>query len=170
MNPRTWIYTPLLLFVSLSIQAQSELDKRNGFKDIQLNSPVDSLKEKVLKKDFLERNEFPASLYEITGTKYQFIGEVKVEEVLVKSYRGLIYQISVTTVKDPRLMKALESIYGKAEYDLKNETYFWKSDSITLKFLKSGKQNLQLLYTSLIVLKKMKSDKDQKVDDIADDF
>ncbi len=67
-------------------------------------------------------------------------------------------------------MKALESLYGKADYDIKNETYFWKTDSLILKFQSEGKHRLELLYVSFELLKSMKDDKDKKVDDIANDF
>jgi hypothetical protein len=67
-------------------------------------------------------------------------------------------------------MKALESLYGKADYDIKNETYFWKTDNLILKFQSEGKHRLELLYVSFGILKSMKDDKDQKVDDIANDF
>ena len=48
----------------------------------------------------------------------------------------------VVTDKDARLMKALESLYGKADYDMKNETYFWKTDQLILKFKSEGKRTL----------------------------
>ena len=67
-------------------------------------------------------------------------------------------------------MKALESLYGKADYDLKNETYFWKTDNLVLKFRSAGRHQLELLYSSNVVYKKMKEDKKKKVDDIANDF
>jgi hypothetical protein len=67
-------------------------------------------------------------------------------------------------------MKASESLYGKSEYDMKNETYFWKSDNLILKFKSEGKHKLQMLYVSYGVHKKMRADKEKKVDDIANDF
>jgi hypothetical protein len=67
-------------------------------------------------------------------------------------------------------MKALESLYGEADYDIKNETYFWKTENLILKFQSEGKNRLELLYVSLTLLKSMKEDKDKKVDNIANDF
>lgn len=151
-------------------QEISELEKRNGFKDIKLGTPVDSVKGIVLEKEFKERNEFPAKLYRVDNEAYTTIGEVKVSRVELKSYKDTIYEIGVWTAKDPRLMKALESLYGKADFDMKNETYFWKTDNIVLKFKSEGKGKLVLTYISPPVHKSMKDDKDKKVDDIANDF
>jgi ArsR family metal-binding transcriptional regulator len=101
---------------------------------------------------------------------YGKIGEVRVKEIELKSYKDLIYEIKVLTDKDPRLMKALESLFGKAEYDMKNQLYFWKSDRIILKFKATGKNFLELEYSSPVVRNMMKDDKEQKVDDIANDL
>ena len=148
----------------------SELDKRNGFKGIKLGYPIDSIQGSKLQKEFKERNEFPAKLYEVDHPDYQTIGEVKINKIELKTYKDLIYEIRVVAHKDPRLMKALESLYGEADYDIKNETYFWKTENLILKFQSEGKNRLELLYVSLTLLKSMKDDKDKKVDNIADDF
>ena len=151
-------------------QGLSELDKRSGFKDIRLATPVDSVKGSKLIKEFKERDEFPAKLFEVENADYEKVGEIKVHKVELKTYKDLIYEINVITDKDERLMKALESLYGKSEYDMKNETYFWKTDSLILKFKSQGKHRLQMLYVSYNVHKMMRGDKDKKVDDIANDF
>jgi hypothetical protein len=54
------LYTLLFLFVSLSLYSQdlAELDNRNGFKEIKLGYPIDSVKGLVFKKDIIERKEF----------------------------------------------------------------------------------------------------------------
>ena len=164
--------TLLLGFITATISVFSqdinELEKRNGFKDIKLGMIVDSLTGSKLKKEFMEKGEFPVKLYTVEREDYTKIGEAKVSKIEVKTYKDLIYEINVVTSKDPRLMKALESIYGKADYDLKRETYFWKSENLVLKFRSHSKSQLELVYISFPVLKQMKVDKDQKVDDIAD--
>jgi len=159
----------ILATVSVAFsQNIGELEKRNGFKDIKLGMIVDSLKGIKLKKEFKERDEFPAKLYSVEGDEYAKIGEARVSKVEVKAYKDQIYEINVITNKDPRLMKALESIYGKADYDIKRETYFWKSENLILKFRSHSKSQLEMVYISYSVLKQMKADKDQKIDDIAD--
>jgi hypothetical protein len=166
-----------LLVVTLSLsgyiaisQNISELEKRNGFKDIKLGMPVDSIKGIKLKKEFKEKDEFPARLYAVENPEYAKIGEVAIDKVEVKAYKDQLYQIHVVADKDPRLMKALESIYGRADYDLKKETYFWKGQTLILKFKTHSKNQLELIYTSYLVLNQMKEDKGKKVQDIADDF
>lgn len=168
-----WMTCALLVIMACnyaSAQDLAELERRNGFKDIRLGTVVDSVKGIVLEKEFKERNEFPAKLYRVENESYQTIGEVKVSRVEIKSYKDTIYEIGVWAAKDPRLMKALESLYGRADFDMKNDTYFWKTDNIVLKFRADGKSKLMLTYISPPVHKSMKADKDKKVDDIANDF
>jgi hypothetical protein len=167
-----YIFSALLLLLASSTYAQNiqELEKRNGFKDIELGSMADSVKGSKVKKEFKEKDLYPAKLYTVEHPDYEKIGEVRVKEIELKSYKDLIYEIKVLTDKDPRLMKALESLFGKAEYDMKNQLYFWKSDRIILKFKATGKNFLELEYSSPVVRNMMKDDKEQKVDDIANDL
>ena len=162
----------ILLFAINNLFAQdlTELNKRNGFKDIKLGIHVDSIQGTKLKKEFKERDEFPAKLFEVENPAYEKIGEVNVKSVELKTYKNLIYEIHVVVDKDTRVMKALESLYGKSEYDMKGEIYFWKTSTLVLKFGSSGKHHLELTYNSFLVQKMMKEDKGQKVDDIANDF
>lgn len=163
-----------LLFILISTmcfgQDLAELDKRNGFKDIKLGYPIDSVTGFKLLKEFKERDEYPARLYGVGNPDYEKIGEVKIHKVELKTYTDLIYEIRVVANKDPRLMKALESLYGKADYDIKNDTYFWKTDNLILKFQSNGKHRLEMLYISYGLHKTMKEDKNKKVDEIANDF
>jgi hypothetical protein len=167
-----YIFSALLLLLASFTYAQNiqELEKRNGFKDIELGSMADSVKGSKVKKEFKEKDLYPAKLYTVEHPDYEKIGEVRVKEIELKSYKDLIYEIKVLTDKDPRLMKALESLFGKAEYDMKNQLYFWKSDRIILKFKATGKNFLELEYSSPVVRNMMKDDKEQKVDDIANDL
>lgn len=168
-------YTLLLLIstVSLAATAQdiAELERRNGFKDLKLGMHIDSVRgEKKLKKEFKEQDQYPAKLYAVADPSYEKIGEVPIVKIEVKTYRDLVYQIHVFAQKDPRLMKALESIYGLADYDMKKETYFWKGETLILKFRSVPRNQLEMLYSSYTILTLMKEDKGKKVEDIADDF
>jgi hypothetical protein len=163
----------MTVITSFALQAQdiAELERRNGFKDLKLGLPIDSLKgDKKLKKEFREQEQFPAKLYAVEHPDYEKIGEVHVNKVEVKTYHDLVYQIHVVADKDPRLMKALESIYGPADYDLKKETYFWKGNTLILKFRSFSRNQLEMIFSSYLILKMMKDDKGKKVEDIADDF
>lgn len=170
------MHRPLtLLFVCITVLCSgqskiAELEKRNGFKDLKLGMPIDSVKGYKLKKEFKEKEEFDAKLYSVDNPLYASIGEVKINAVELKTYKDKVYQIHVVADKDPRLMKALESIYGIAEYDIKRETYFWKGQSLILKFRSFSRNQLELIYTSYQAFSQMKDDKGKKVQDIADDF
>lgn len=164
-----------VIFLTLSsvVFAQddlTELDKRNGFKQIKLAMPVDSVPGVKLKKKFTEKGNYPAALYEVVHPDYQRIGEVTIQKVELKAYDGLIYEIIVITDKDPRLMKALESSLGPPAYDVRHERYTWTGKNVSLAFRNAGKNQLELRYVSYLVHTKMKEDKKKKVEEIADDF
>jgi len=163
---------PVLLLISSLASAQdvNELARRNGFKDIKLGSLVDSIKGAVFEKDFVELKEFEAKLYEVKNDTYMKIGDADVKSVELKTYKGLIYEIIVTTPKDPRIMRGLEKSYGKAAYNLRTEHYAWRAqDQISLVF-KGHHKELTLTYKSIPVIKMMYADKKKKVEEIADDF
>lgn len=166
----------LLLLVLATVSSAfgqdiAELERRNGFKELKLGMPIDSVQgEKKLKKEFKEQDEFPARLYTLTDADYEHIGEIPIKKVEIKTYKDLVYQINIVTEKDPRLMKALESVYGRANYDMKQETYFWKGETLILKFRSFSKNQLEMEFGSYRVLEMMKDDKAKKVEDIADDF
>lgn len=152
-------------------QTETELDKRNGFKDIKLGMSVDSVKGVKEKKEFKEKdNVHPSKQYDVEHPDYSTIGEIKVHKIEMKAYRNLIYEILVTTEKDPRLMRAMENVYGPATYDAKNNNYFWKSDSMILTYESRSKRELQLEYRSYLIPKMMVEDRLKKIDNIADDF
>lgn len=166
------IYTVLFLLHSTSLLAQhsAELDKRNGFKDIKLGSPVDSVKGISFKEEITNKDGQISNVYKVDYPNYKKIGEVTVEDVELTAYKGLIYLIKVVTTKDTRLMKGMEMALGKSEWDLRNEQYFWRGQHLTLTFKSIEKDKIELLYTSFPVLQKMKEDKKKEVETIADDF
>lgn len=164
-----FITTMLISWASLA-QDLAELDRRNGFKDLKLGTPIDSVKGAAFKKDVKEKNEFPAKLYEIENDDYKTIGEVKVKKVEVKTYKNYVYEIVVITSKDTRLMKGMEKSFGKPTYILVTDTYNWKTENLSLTFKDHSKNELRLTYRCYPILKMMLADKGKKIDDIAADF
>ncbi len=161
------------LFINVATFAQpdlTELDRRNGFKDIKMTYPIDSVRGAKFKKDITEKGNHPAKVFEVTDPSYLTIGEVKVNRMEVKTYKNHIYEILVITEKDTRLMKGLESALGKPVYDVRNDNYKWTGKNLSLTFRAVSKNELELLYTSYLIHKMMKEDKKKKIDDIADDF
>jgi hypothetical protein len=151
-------------------QDLAELNRRRGFKDIKLGTPVDSVRGVSFKKDGLEKNEFPVRLYTVEDESYESIGEVKVKKVELKAYKNMIYEIVVTTQKDTRLMKGMQKSFGKPVYILPTDTYNWKTDSLSLTFKDHSRNELRLTYRYYPTLKQMQIDKGKKIDAIAEDF
>ena len=159
-----------LLILNYAFAQETEIDRRNGFKDIKMASHIDSVKGAVFKKEFKEKGHHPAKLYTIEHPDYQTIGEVKIESIEVKTYKDLIYEISVITVKDSRLIKGMESALGKPIYNVRDESYNWAGKNVGLKFRSHSKNQLELLYGSNIVMKLMQDDNAKKIKDISGDF
>lgn len=167
------LFVTVLALGAYCVAAQSnpELDSRNGFKDIRLGTRADSVPGARLKKEFtVKNNVHPSQLYDVNHPEYSSIGEVKVRKVELTAYRNLIQTIAVVTDKDPRLMKALENLFGQATYDAKNNRYFWKGDSLILSYESISKKELLMEYSSLEIPKLMAKDRERKIDKIADDF
>lgn len=164
-----------LLFMTLISKAQSkqenseELERRHGFKNIKLATPIDSVEGAEFQKDFLEKNEFEAKLYSIKKPFLGSVGEIKVKSIELKTYKGLIYEITVETDRDPRLMEGMEKAYGQSVYSVRSKGYHWRATSLSLTAY-GDKNAHRLVYVSYTVHKQMKADKGKKVDDIADDF
>ena len=160
----------LLSIFSISTFSQSELARRNGFKDIKLGTLVDSVKGAIFKKDFIERKEFAAKLYEVKHADYEKIGAVEIKHIELKTYQGFIYEIIVSTAKDPQIMKALEKSFGKATYSIRAERFYWRSpDTLSLVY-KGHPKKIELSYRSMPIRKMMFLDKGKKIEEIADDF
>jgi len=164
------LFAFLLVAAQMNAQDVNELARRNGFKDIKLGSLVDSVKGAQFEKDFVELKEFEAKLYEVKNPAYERIGEADVKSLELKTYKGLIYEIIVTTPKDPRIMRALEKSFGKATYNMRTETYAWRvHDQLSLVY-KGQHKEVKLVYKSHPVIKIMYADKKKKIGEIADDF
>ena len=159
----------ILACSSIAFCQESEIDKRNGFKDIKLASPIDSIKGAKFKKDIKEK-EHPAKLFTIEHPDYSSIGEVKIDRIEVKTYKDLIYEILVIAEKDERLMKGMEKALGKPIYNVRDESYNWVGEKTSLKFKSHSKHQLELLYNSISMHALMREDKAKKIEAIADDF
>lgn len=166
---RSLCFISIVLLAYTSYGQQTELDRRNGFKDIKLASSIDSVKGATFKKDF-KHNNLPVKLYVIEHADYSSIGEVKVNHIEASTYNGLIYQLVVLTEKDTRLMKGMESALGKPVYNIRDKSYNWAGENLGLKFRSHARNQLSLEYNSTVVGKLMQEDKQQKVQDIANDF
>lgn len=163
----------LFLFVlSFAARAQdnSELERRNGFKDLKLGTAIDSVMGAKFVKEMKEKGEFPVKLYEVKNPAYKNIGEVKVKEVEVKTYKDRVYEIVVITEKDTRLMKGMMKSFGEPKYILTTDSYNWQGSTLSLTFNDHAKNEIRLRYRSYPLLKQMQIDKGKKIEEIAQDF
>ncbi len=168
---KPFLFASLFIVTHVALgQDLAELDRRNGFKDLKLGMHIDSLKGAAFKKDVKEKNEYPVKLYEVDNDEYKSIGEVKVKKVEVKTYKDLVYEITVVTKKDTRLMKGMEKSFGKPIYMTPTDTYNWNTQKMSLTFRDHSKNELRLTYRCYPILQMMRVDKGKKIDDIATDF
>jgi len=161
----------LLLLISSTAYTQdvTELERRNGFKEIKLGMLIDSVKGAEFKKDLIERKEFAVKQYETKHADYITIGDVPVKLISIKAYKGIIYEIDVTTGHDPKVMRGLEKSYGKATYSLRTESYYWKAETLSLVY-KGHRKEVKLTYRSAPVIRMMYVDKGKQIEEVADDF
>jgi hypothetical protein len=150
-------------------QDSAELEKRNGFKNIKLGQHIDSVKGRELKKEFQEKNEFPAKLYIVKNDFLGSIGEVKIRSIELKTYKDLVYEIEVITEKDQRLMQGMEKALGESIYNIQTDAYHWRAPSLSLTFFGHKNWN-KLIYKSYPVIKMMYADRGKKIETIAEDF
>ncbi|MCE7864411.1 MAG: hypothetical protein DYG99_12795 [Bacteroidetes bacterium CHB5] len=163
------IFLALLISASVYGQDVNELERRNGYKEIKLGMLIDSVRGAEFKKDLIERKEFPAKQFETSHPDYMMIGDVPVKQILLKVYKGFIYEIEVTTGHDPKVMRGLEKSYGKATYSLRTESYYWKAQTLSLVY-KGHRKEVKLTYRSVPVIRMMYVDKGKQIEEIADDF
>lgn len=151
-------------------QEPTELDRRNGFKDIQMAVPVDSVRGAEYKKDVKNHDGTILKLYDVDGPEYQSIGDIVVESVEILAYRNMVYEISVVTEKDPRLMKGLSTALGPPAFNARDQIYIWSGSNLSLTFSSHSRNKLELRYHSNKVTQLIKRDKEKKIEEIADDF
>lgn len=151
-------------------QDVSELDKRNGFKDIKLASNVSAYEGLEYKKD-IEDETFPnAKLYTAKKGHYESIGNLKIYDLEVKVYNDSIFEIRVITEKDPNLYKGLKKAFGEPQFGYRTGYYYWSSDRLRLSYGSYSNNKIEMIYNSFVMNKKRKEEKKQVVEEIVDDF
>ena len=151
-------------------QGVEELDKRNGFKDIKMTSPVSSYEGLEYKKDVEDEVFANAKLYVPKKGHYESIGNIKIHELEVMTYKDSIYKIRVVTNKDPNLYKGLKKAFGEPEYAYRSNKYFWNTENLVLTYVSHSKSKIEMVYFSYVMQRRAKEDKKQVVEDIVDDF
>ncbi len=164
---RTIFTLVLLATISNSFAQNSELDERNGFKHIKILSNATDYPELKLDKT---KDENYATYVRRNG-HLMSIGDIPIKEFEVSTYKNQIYQIDITTPKNPKLFKSLEEAFGKAKFVVTSNNYVWQGSSVKLSFksLKGGKDT-KMTYTSLKIKDIIKQDEEQKIKDLSKDF
>ncbi|QSE98022.1 hypothetical protein [Fulvivirga lutea] len=166
-------YLILLFSVSLSCsfaQTAAELDKRNGFKDIQVNTSVLDYEGLEFKKDDEHAYYKNIKVYVPKKDHYESIGSIKIHDLEVLTYKDSIFQITVITDKDPNLYKGLKSAFGEPEYNYRSKYHHWTGENLRLSYVPYQKDKLELTYTSFLMREKLKEDKEEVIEDIVSDF
>lgn len=164
--------TSIVLLITLTSFAQSvdELDKRNGFKDIKLNTAIEGYEGLEFKKEIEDDLYKNAKLYDAKKGFYESIGNIKVFDVQVKTYRDSVYQIVVVTEKNPNLYKGLKKAFGEPAYHLRKEFHHWTGKNLRLSYVPYKSDKLELTYDSFLMREKLKEVKEEVIEDIVSDF
>lgn len=122
-------------------------------------------------KKSIKDNIYPdAGLYVAKKGSYQSIGRLKIFSLEVKTYKDEIFEIKVTTEKDPDLYQGLKKVFGEPEFSLVSNTYFWRSASVKLTYIANAKGKIEMVYTSIKMRDRLKADQKEVVDVISEDF
>ena len=160
----------LLLSTTLFAQNVSELDKRGGFQDIKLKSNIDSLTNLEFKKNFKDKRFPDSKIYTNVKGTYGNIGSIKVHNVQVKAYKGMIYEIVVISEKSIGLYRGLVSAFGEPKYSHREKKNYWQTDDIKLWYSIKGKDKIVLEYYSLAMEKVRKKEQKANLQGVIDDF
>lgn len=165
------LFIALMVFgFSAAAQDVSELDRRNGFKDIKMASPVTAYEGLEYKKD-IDDEVFPeARLYTAKKGHYESIGSLKIYDLQVKTYKDSIFEVRVVTEKDPNLYKGMKKAFGEPEFAHRAKEYYWRTQRLRLGYSSYSNNKIEMVYRSYIMNDKLKEDKQKVVEDIADDF
>lgn len=161
-----------LMVVSCSIAfgQNAELDRRNGFKDIKLNSQVSTYEGLEFKRAMEDRIFPEVDLYLAKKGYYETIGGKKVHSLTVKAYKGDVFEIKVIVSKDPDLYKGLKKNFGNPKFDLRKDEYYWSTEKLRLSYASLSKNKIVMTYWSFPVHQKLKDNKKKEIEAIADDF
>ncbi len=151
-------------------QSVEELDKRNGFKDIKMATEVHQYQGLEYKEEIEDKLFKQLSVYTKKKGYYESIGSIKIYDVEVLAYNGEVYKIKVVTEKNPKLYGGLKKAFGEPTFSPRGDNYYWSTDKINLTFGNSAKTKLELIYTSHVMRKRLKKDKEEEIEDISEDF
>ncbi|MDH5474925.1 MAG: hypothetical protein OEX22_04480 [Cyclobacteriaceae bacterium] len=172
MKNITQLFIVFVLFFNFVATAQGveELGKRNGFKDIKLASDVNQYEGLEYEKEIDDEKFGKLQIYIPKKEHYTSIGIIKIVDMEVRAYNGEVYEVQVIINKDPKMYGGLKKAFGPPKYSPVTNDYFWRADSLKLMYRSFGKNQLEMVYHSYVIDRKLKDEKKEEIDDIASDF
>lgn len=159
-----------IILHSTFAQSVENLDKKNGFQDILLMSDVKSYKHLIFDENIAHEKVIEAQRYLPEKGYYENIGTVKIKSLEVVAYKDNIFEIHILTEQDPDLYKGLKKVFGKPEYSVREDLYYWSGKNVRLTFTSHSKKRLSLSYYSYQIDSLLKEEKAEEIESIADDF
>ena len=160
----------ILIGFTVMGQEMSELDKKGGFQDIKLMGKVEDLPGLEFKKKLRDKRFPGAKLYTNVKGQYGEIGSLKVHNVQVKSYKGMIYEIVVEAEKSIGLYRGLVTAYGEPKYSHRAQKNYWQGENIKLWYSIKGNSKILLEYYSLEMENVRKEEQKDNLQKVIDDF
>lgn len=171
MKKNTLLYTTIVLFsITLNAQSVQGLQERNGFKDIKMATDISLYDGLVFEKEIEDEKFGTLQVYTRKKDTYVSIGTIPIQELKVTVYNGEVYMIQVIINKDPKMYGGLKKAFGPPKFSPVTNDYFWQSDSLKLVYRAYDKKQLEMLYRSYVIERKLKDEKKEEIEDIASDF
>ena len=164
------LFSIALLLSPILVTAQNgeELDRRNGFKDIELLTDVST--QPGLKYWKEQKKKPKHDLYRSEKGAYETIGDVQVHKLTVYTYRNLAYKIEVIADKDEKLFRSLEKAFGKIKYSMGSQISYWEGENVRLTYESESSSKIKLTYSSNGINQIIAADKKKAVDSLSSEF
>ena len=117
-----------------------------------------------------EKGKPEHAIYRARKGNYENIGEVKIHETDVYTYRNLIYKIEVITVNDEKLYRSLVKAYGKINSSIATSYSFWDGKNLRLNYETIGSKKIKLTYLSKQIKQMIALDKKNAIDSLSSEF
>ena len=160
------------LFLAISVsgfsQFSTELDKRNGFKDLKILTDVSLYSGLEYWKD--DKDKLDHAIYRAKNGNYKTIGDVEIYKITIYTYRNLIFKIEVITENDEKLYRSLEKAYGKLNSSIAASYSFWDGENLRLNYETIGSKKIKLTYLSKQIKQMIALDKKKAVDSLSSEF
>lgn len=135
---RSLILIVLLMPIALMSQDLKMLDKKKGFRDIQLGSRIDDQNCMFkMTSEYAGKNELTRQWdYYNSLCKYKKINNVDIKQILLNTVNNKIAEILIKVEANNTMLDSLKLLYGEPSYMTPTtNVYFWRTKKIELRFL-----------------------------------